>query len=349
MSKLLSYRDITLVPRVISTQEHRDGNTSVKFCGGVLDVPIVSSPMPDVTDDRMASALAMRGALGIIHRFQPIETQINQFRNVAYSDVGNLATKVACAIGVTGDYRSRFEKLYGAGCRIFCLDTANGANVQVKYVMEWLQGYAGDKIKTIAGNVATRQGFKFLADLGVDAIRVGIAGGSVCETRTETGVYYPMVSSILDCCKAKYSSVYTGWEEGTIEFGADLYPTTALIADGGIKEPSDMCKALAVGADVVMCGSIFAGTKDAPGDPIFDANVGKLYKKYRGAASFGVQRDYKGDNPRHVEGREILVEYKREHASEVISRFKEGLQSSMSYMDATDLEQFRYKVGVEVL
>ncbi len=88
---------------------------------------------------------------------------------------------------MTGDYRDRFARIVEAGCRIVCLDTANGAHEQVGHAVRWIREQ-DPAVFLIAGNVATAETFRWLEDLGVDAIRVGIAGGSVCETRTETGV-----------------------------------------------------------------------------------------------------------------------------------------------------------------
>jgi IMP dehydrogenase len=319
-----TFDNTTLVSRIISSVEHRsDCDTSVKCFGTKLDIPIVASPMPDVCNGELAFKLAIFGALGIIHRFQSIEEQVNQF---TITDT-NLRSKMACAIGITGDFKERFKKLWESGCRIFCLDIANGANVQVEEVVRWIKNteWLG---WVIAGNVATKEGFEFLQDLKVDAIRVGIGGGSVCSTKTETGMYMPTLESVLECKSVQKNSL--------------------IIADSGIRVPADMCKALVAGADLVMAGKIFAGYKETPGN-VLKLEDGTKYKTYRGAASFGVQQEFSNEKPDFNEGNETLVPYVDDSVAKVVKRFKTGLQSSMSYMNATNISQYKINAKLEDL
>jgi IMP dehydrogenase len=330
---MITYDNITLVPDQVSQQMHRNGDTSIFFCGVTLDIPIIASPMPDVCNGEMADALAQSGALGIIHRFQTIKEQVGQYRDAAYINTYK-ENKVSCAIGVSGDYQERFQALYEAGCQIFCLDTANGANNLVKEAAIWIRTQTRQRIDIflIAGNVATEVGYKFLADLkAIDAVRVGIASGNVCNTRTETGVYLPTLESVLRCAKAKKT----------------YYNAPLIIADGGIRTPADMAKALAVGADIVMAGRIFAGYKETPGDTL--KIKGEKFKLYRGAASHSVQKEFTGEKPKNNEGEETLVPYVDESVSKILSRFKTGLQSSMSYMNASNLTEFHQNVSWERL
>jgi IMP dehydrogenase len=330
---MISFDSVTLVPKVISEKRHRsECTTSSEFCGVQLETPLIASPMPDVCNGTMALELAELGCLGIIHRFQPIMDQLKEFKMAKWTDPMLKLQNIACAVGVTGDYEERFEALYNNGCRIFCLDTANGANIMVKEAVEKLRANQDrTHVYLIAGNVATVEGYAFLTELGVDAVRVGIAGGSVCETKTETGVHVPTLQSVLDI---------KGWR-------LELHnkPSPKIIADGGIRTPSDLCKALACGADAIMCGSIFAGTKESPGDVL--KIDGKLYKLYRGAASYSVQQEA-GRDPLYNEGNETLVRYKGE-VRKVVDRFTYGLQSSMSYMNAGNLDEFRVNTAVERL
>jgi len=346
-----TFNNTTLIPRVISEIKHRkDCDTSINCFGTKLDVPIIASPMPDVCNGEMSYRLAGIGALGIIHRFQSIEEQRKEYYTNNTAHLGVELKTIACAIGITGDYKERFKELFVAGCRIFCLDTANGANKQIEEAIKWIRkcvslyedslaitnlrigetepiNYTG-KVYLIAGNVATKEGFEFLQNLGVDAIRVGIGGGSVCSTKTETGVYMPTLESVLEC--------------------KSVQKNTLIIADGGIRTPSDMCKALVAGADLVMAGKIFAGYKETPGN-VLKLEDGSKYKTYRGAASFSVQQEFSNEKPDFNEGNETLVPYVDDSVAKVIKRFKTGLQSSMSYMNATNISQYRINARLKNL
>lgn len=311
------YDHITLVPRRASTLPHRsDANPEVQFGPARLRMPLLGAPMPDVCGVEMCSVLHREGAMGILHRFQSIDEQVADFQ-AATGGNGAGPTSLGVAIGITGDYRERFTALYAAGCRIVCLDTANGAHTQVRDTIRWIKGQAND-VFIIAGNVASAEAFSWLEAEGADAIRVGIAGGSVCETKTETGVYAPTPYAVLECAQVRQRAL--------------------IIGDSGIRTPSDMCKLLALGADLVMAGSALAGAKEAPGRVI--VVDGKKYKIMRGAASFSVQRQAGKESPEYVEGAETLVHYKGT-VTDVIQRYVAGLRSSMSYMDARNLAEYR--------
>jgi IMP dehydrogenase len=279
--------------------------------------------MPDVCGPEMCVALARAGALGVLHRFKSTAAQLDDV--VAASQPrGHDASgrgRLAAALGITGDFRERFEALYAAGVRVLCLDTANGAHVQVATAIDWCKS-AADDVFILAGNVASAEAFAWLEDHGADAIRVGIAGGAVCETKTETGVFVPTPYAVWECAQARHRAL--------------------VIADSGVRSPADFCKLLALGADAVMLGSALAGTREAPGRII--VVEGKKYKIMRGAASFSVQAEYAGQEPGYVEGAETLVPYKG-LVSEVTSRYMAGLRSSMSYMNARTLREYREHVS----
>ena len=317
------YDHLTLVPRRASTLDHRgDALPWVQFGPIRLAVPILGSPMPDVTGTDMARALSNFGALGILHRFQSIAQQL---ADVSAIEQHSPSASVAAAVGVTGDWQERFSALIARGCGIICVDTANGAHSQVGRAVAWMRTEAPGTF-LIGGNVASAEAFRWLEDQGGDAIRVGIAGGAVCETRTETGVYAPTPYAVAEAVGVRRQAL--------------------IIGDSGIRTPSDMCKLLALGADVVMVGSALAGTREAPGRVIVVDE--KKYKIMRGAASFSVQQQVGRDDPLYVEGAETLVPYKGK-VSDVIERYLAGLRSSMSYMDARTLEEYRANVSVMLL
>ena len=314
METKLEYKHISIVPRKISDLDSRsEASTYVYFCGCNLQLPIIAAPMPDVCNGKMAAELTKYGAFGIIHRFQSIEEQYNEWKIASA-----LSTQVGASIGVTDNWQDRFEFLFQRGCYIWLIDIANGASKIIEKVIKHIKKYSIAKI--IAGNVASREGFLYLSNLGVDAIRVGIAGGSVCETKTETGIYYPMASLIEEVVNEKNKNNLS----------------VSIIADGGIKEPRDMCKALALGANTIMVGGILAGCEESPSKTL--KIDGKIYKILRGAASFSVQQDYNKE-PKYVEGRETLVPFCGK-VEDVLTRFKRGLESSMSYLGARTLTEY---------
>jgi IMP dehydrogenase len=307
------YDHVSLIPRVPSTLPHRaDAMPATRLGPLFLDVPLLGSPMPDVCGPEMCRALAASGAAGILHRFQTIADQVEQLRALA-----GPATEPAATVGVTGDYRERLHAVVEAGCRIVCLDTANGAHEQVANAMEWIRAEVPDAF-LIAGNVASAEAFSWLEDRGADAIRVGIAGGSVCDTRTETGVFVPTPYAVAEAAQVRRRAL--------------------IIGDGGVRNPADACKLLALGADLVMLGSALAGTDEAPGQLI--VVDGKPYKIMRGAASFSVQQQNGNLDPDYVEGAETLALAKGP-VGMVVRRFVAGLRSSMSYMNARTLDEYR--------
>jgi len=318
----LSYKDVAILPNRLSTVKSRtDVNTLIEAFGLTYDVPIIASPMPDICDGQMAFKLAACGATGMIHRFQSIDQQLIEFIST-----GEFKRYSICAIGITGDYIDRAHALYDEGCRIFCMDTANGYSTRAKDAIENFKKRFPAFL--IAGNVSTAGGYEYLARHGADAIRVGIAGGSVCDTNPETGIFYPMISTLMDC------------ERAQAEWNLNKGNAPLIIADGGVSTPADFAKAIGAGADFILSGAIFAGIKDTPGAVIKDVN-GNKYKMYRGAASYGVQREFSGEAPDYNEGAESIVPYREVTVDKVLSRFGAGLRSAMSYLDARDISTFR--------
>ncbi|MGE5435710.1 MAG: IMP dehydrogenase, partial [Syntrophothermus sp.] len=173
------------------------------------------------------------------------------------------------------------------------------------------------KVKVIIGNIAHGGSLKQLEDAGADAVRVGIGSGSVCTTSIQTGIGIGQVSSLLNVLFNRN----------------DQKLNIKIIADGGIKSPGDVAKAMALGADVVMLGRMLSGTKETPGEII--KYSGQLWKKYRGSASFGVKM-----RNEFIEGEETMVAYKGT-VKYVIDGISDGLRSSMSYMNCFNLEELR--------
>jgi len=231
----------------------------------------------------------------------------------------------AAAVGVGDDYMDRAQALIEAGADAISIDAATGHTRRVMDVVEHIKSETGHVV--VAGNVVTEQGARDLVSAGANAIKVGVGPGSICTTRVIAGVGMPQLSAIR-----KVASVAR--EAGV-----------RVIADGGIRYSGDIVKALAAGADLVMLGSLLAGTKESPGQMVHKG--GRRFKAYRGMGSMGAMA--KGANDRYsqnssgkmvAEGVEGRVPYKGP-LDEVVYQLVGGLKSGMGYLGAQNLEMLR--------
>lgn len=237
--------------------------------------------------------------------------------------------RVGAALGVGNDRADRAAALVAAGVDVLVIDTAHGHTKSVAdAVRETKKQFP--KIDIVAGNVATEEGARFLAEAGADAVKVGMGPGSICTTRVVAGIGVPQISAVMQCAKA------------TQPFGIPV------IADGGIKYSGDVVKALAAGAHSVMLGSMFAGTDESPGELILFQ--GRTYKSYRGMGSIAAMR--KGSKDRYAqhhvdtedklvpEGIEGRVPY-RGPLSQVILQLIGGLRAGLGYTGCRSLASLR--------
>jgi len=311
----LTYDDISLIPTEVSkVKSRKEVETSSKFLGINLSVPIISSPMESVTGIEMAKELRSLGCIGIVNRF---DSSLNEILNNK-----NGKSKIN-AISVALNSPLDTIKKLAEGRKLICIDTANANNSVVLKKTEQIKSNLN--IKVIVGNIAHGASLKQLVDAGADGVRVGIGSGSVCSTSIQTGIGIGQVSSILN--------VYFARENSNLKI--------AIIADGGIKGAGDVAKAIALGADAVMLGRLLAGTRETPGEVIRYND--QLWKKYRGSASFGVKMKNE-----FIEGEETLVPFKGQ-VKNVINAVSDGLRSSMSYMNCKSIEELRKKETFAVL
>lgn len=252
------------------------------------------------------------------------------YPNAAKDDQGRLL--VGAAVGTGPETPARVEALAAAGVDVIIVDTAHGHSKGVIDRVSWVKENFPD-IQVIGGNIATGAAAKALAEAGADAVKVGIGPGSICTTRIVAGVGVPQISAIADVAAAL---------EGT---------GVPLIADGGIRFSGDLAKAIAAGASVVMMGSMFAGTEEAPGE--VELFQGRSYKAYRGMGSLGAMANAGGGSadryfqdsaagaeklvPEGIEGR---VPYKGA-LSAIIHQLMGGLRASMGYTGSSSIEQMR--------
>lgn len=267
---------------------------------------------------------ALKGLITI----KDIEKSI-KYPNACKDPFGRL--RVGAAVGVGEDRDARVEALLKVGVDVIAIDTAHGHSKGVVDSVKEIKKKFPD-CRIIAGNIATADAAEDLIKAGADAIKVGIGPGSICTTRIVAGVGVPQLTAINDCAEV-------GRKHGV-----------PVIADGGIKYSGDIVKALAGGANIVMIGSLFAGTDESPGETVL--LQGRTYKVYRGMGSVGAMKEGSKDRyfqdevdseiklvPEGIEGR---VPY-RGPISSTIHQMIGGLRAGMGYTGCKDIEELRTK------
>ncbi len=237
--------------------------------------------------------------------------------------------RVAAGIGITADALDRVAALAAEGVDAVVLDSAHGHSRNVIELLKKVKK-AYPELDVVVGNVATEEAAKTLVEAGADGVKVGIGPGSICTTRIVAGVGVPQLSAIYGAYKAIKGSGAT------------------LIADGGLRYSGDIVKALAAGGDCVMCGSMFAGTEESPGETII--YNGRKFKAYRGMGSIDAMAAGSKDRyfqegttdlsklvPEGIVGR---VPYKGSLA-ETVYQLVGGLRSGMGYCGARNLEALK--------
>jgi len=251
-----------------------------------------------------------------------------QYPHATKDEHGRL--RVGAAVGVGPDAEQRAAALVEAGADVLVVDTAHGHSSAVVEMVRKLKGQLD--IELIAGNIATREAAEALVDAGADALKAGIGPGSICTTRVVAGVGVPQVTAIFDVSQAAAPR------------------DVPVIADGGMTSSGDIAKAIAAGADVVMLGSLLAGTDESPGDVIL--HQGERFKEYRGMGSLGAMRArgfskdryFQGDVedvdkmvPEGIEGR---TPYKGP-LSGIVYQLVGGLRQAMGYCGAPTVEAMK--------
>jgi IMP dehydrogenase len=255
--------------------------------------------------------------------------KITQFPKATKDAKGRLA--VGAAVGVRDKEMRRVEAVLEAGADCIVVDIAHGDSHLELEMIENIRKHHPEA-QIIAGNVATAEGTKRLIEAGADAVKVGVGPGSICITRQVAGSGVPQLTAIIQC------------SEVARQYGVPI------IADGGIRQPGDVAKAIAAGAQTVMIGSMLAGTDESPG--LVMTRRGHRYKASRGMASreANIERNKREGNDLTqeeieeyvAEGVEAAVPY-RGRAREVLTQLVGGLQSGMSYSGAHTIEELQEK------
>jgi IMP dehydrogenase len=259
-------------------------------------------------------------------------TKRDQFPDASKDAAGRLL--VAAAVGVGEESYKRARTLVEAGVDILVVDTAHGHSSGVLEMVSRLKREV--TVDVIGGNIATREGAQALVDAGADGVKVGVGPGSICTTRVVTGVGVPQVTAIYEATQACRAA------------------GVPVIGDGGLQYSGDIAKAIAVGADAVMLGSLLAGVEESPGELIFIN--GKQYKSYRGMGSLAAlqsrgearsyskdryfQDDVLSDDKLVPEGIEGQVPYRGPLAA-VVHQLVGGLRSAMGYCGADSIAQLQ--------
>ena len=253
------------------------------------------------------------------------------FPNAAKDSDGSL--RVGASVGTSPDTDDRVEALVAAGVDVLVVDTAHGHSKNVLERVKRIKKLY-PHVQVIGGNIATGEAALALVEAGADGVKVGIGPGSICTTRIVTGVGVPQISAIANVAAALK--------------GSDV----PVIADGGVRFSGDISKAIVAGAHVVMMGSMFAGTEEAPGE--VELYQGRTYKSYRGMGSLGAMSKTQGSSDRYFqdssqgmeklvpEGIEGRVPYKGP-VSAIVHQLMGGLRAAMGYTGCVDIETMRNK------
>jgi len=238
--------------------------------------------------------------------------------------------RVAAAIGVSGDLDDRCAALIERNVDALCLDSSHGHSRGVLDAVERVRA-RWPEMPLIVGNIATAEAVRDLVSLGVDAVKVGIGPGSICTTRIVTGAGMPQITAVAECAREAHGH------------------GVPVIADGGVRFSGDISKAIAVGADVVMIGSLFAGVEESPGEQIL--YQGRTFKAYRGMGSIGAMKDADGSRDRYFqegadvaklvpEGIEGMVPFKGPLSGQ-LTQLVGGLRAGMGLAGCASIEELQ--------
>ncbi|HEB47311.1 MAG TPA: guanosine monophosphate reductase [Candidatus Pacearchaeota archaeon] len=317
IGKGYSYNDVLIIPKYNKVLSRKDVNLETFVTKNhKIKIPILAANMDTVCESEMAIALGKLGGLGVIHRFMTIENQAKEVKRVKEQNL-----LAAAAIGIK-DFQERVKTLVESGVDIIVIDIAHGHSKYAGKTLDFLkENYP--KIDVMAGNIATKDAAEYFISKGADALKVGIGAGSVCTTRTMTGVGIPQVTAVMDVHEASQGKI-------------------PICADQAIRNPGDVTKALGAGANTVMLGYVFAASEESPGEIII--KNGKKFKIYRGMASLEAMAEKnKLKNENHevisIEGEKTLIPYKGP-IKPIVEKFLGGLSSGMTYVGAKDTESF---------
>lgn len=336
----LTYDDVLLLPAYSEVLPHEASPAVTLAPGLTLPVPMMSAAMDTVTEAPLATAMARAGGLGVLHKNLAIDAQADQVR--AVREAGHIGSPTPCldpqgllavaaAVGVGPQGLERAEALVRAQVSLLVVDTAHGHTQGVlTAVRELRRRYP--HVPVAAGNVATAAGTRALIEAGAQIIKVGIGPGSICTTRSVSGVGVPQLTAVMACAEAAQGS------------------EACIVADGGIQGSGDIVKALAAGAHAIMLGSMLAGCAEAPGE-IFE-HEGVQLRRYRGMGSAGAMQAGSADRyfqgPTTGSSRKLVPEGVAAAVpvtgpiADTLAALEGGLRAGMGYLGAQNLVALRH-------
>ncbi len=279
-------------------------------------VPIVAANMDTVGTFGMARALAPFGLSVALHKHYGVDELVAFFKAL------KVKSNAFYSMGITKKDLDRFQRVMrraGDAIQYVCIDVANGYTESfVKFVAKFRHAYP--KVTLMAGNVVTGEMTEELILSGADIVKVGIGPGSVCTTRSMTGVGYPQLSAVIECADAAHG------------LGGRI------CSDGGCTTPGDLAKAFGGGADFVMLGGMLAGHAECAGDVV--ERDGRKYQRFYGMSSRAAMEKYAGGvaEYRAAEGKEVLVPY-RGPVANTVQDLLGGLRSACTYVGARMLKE----------
>ena len=338
-NKTLTFDDVQIIPKYSDISSRKVCSTVTSLTKKrYIDIPLIASPMKSICEVEMAYTMWTLGGVGIVHRFNSVDEQasiVNSLYRRITPQVSEHDDRVehrftnpviAAAIGSKQKDIFRAKALLQAGANVLLVDVAHGHHSSMKQILGDLRALKRSlateldtSFEVIAGNIATPEAARDLEKWGADALRVGIGGGSVCETRIRTGVGIPQIS-----CLQSITDI----------------AATPIISCGGIRYPGDVAKALGAGASSVILGSMLSGAKETPGDIKYFGKYGnrQRMKIYHGSAS-DVQKTLSFAELNNIEGTATMVPYKGS-TEEIVDEIMDGVRSAMSYVGSESIHKF---------
>jgi GMP reductase len=323
----LDFKDVLILPKRSKLVSRSEVNLFRTFTFKNLGVtwsgvPIMVANMDTTGTFEMAEELYKHKMITCIHKHY----NINQWEEFLYRNNKDILNYITVSIGISdNDIRKLVEikelmnHIYGTTDGFICVDVANGYSEKfLEKVKVIKQLYPKNVL--IAGNVVTSEMVEELILSGVDIVKSGIGGGSVCTTRIKTGVGYPQLSMIMECADAAHGL------------------NGMVMSDGGCTNSGDISKAFGAGADFVMLGGMFAGHDESSGNVIEENGV--KYKEFYGMSSDTAMNKHNGGVAKYraSEGKRVLVKYKGP-VENTVNDILGGVRSTCTYVGASKLKE----------